>query len=841
MTTTTVFQKIRPHLIAVITFLVICSVYFIPQFQGKVLQAGDIVSYLGMSKEIRDFKEKTGERSLWTNAMFGGMPTYQIDSSQPNNLMHYFEKAGQLFIDRPIGYSLSAMLIFYLLMVLLGVNPWLSMIGAVVFGLNTNSLILMEAGHMTKVRVIAFFGMTTAGMLLAFRKKYLLGGILFATGLGVELYANHVQMIYYLFLVFAIYGIIELIRHIQAKEMASFLKAVLVLVVGAMIAIGSSTSKLWTTYEYAKDTMRGDPILVSEASEPRSSSNTEGLEWGYAMNWSNGFLDLFASYIPGVVGGSSSESVGMDSESVKSLRRQGARINDSIRLPLYWGSLPGTSGPAYFGAAMCFLFVLGLFLVRGSLKWWLGLGVLLTLLLSMGKHFEFFNKLLFDYFPLFNKFRTPNSVLAITSFLVPILGIVAVSDIVKGKVTKEQIKKALMISFGITGGIALFFALIGPSFFDFSYNVDATHSDEFYAQNYGLEVDKLKLDRQSLMQSDGFRTFAIVALCAGLLFAFLKEKINQTILVAGLAVVAIFDIWNVDRRYLNEDSFVNKRQYEAIYTPRPVDEDIMQDKDPNYRVFDISGGMSNAFNSSKASYFHKTIGGYHPAKLQRAQDLIDHHISEGNQAVLDMLNMKYVIMPEEKAQRNPGALGNAWFVSTIKTVATPNEEIDALDGFNPAEEAVVNDEFSDYISGLNLQKNGTINLTDYKPNHLTYQSNTTSEQLAVFSEIWYGPNKGWQAYIDGNPAEHIRVNYALRAMKVPVGEYTIEFKFDPKTYRIGETITLIFSLIIMLSFFGYFGYEAYKALQQPDAPTNTQTTPQKPLKPTKSKGKDKRR
>lgn len=839
MTATAVIQKIRPHLFAVFAFLAISSIYFMPQFQGKVLQSGDIVSYLGMSKEIRDFRDKTGERSLWTNAMFGGMPTYQIDSSQPSNLTQYLEKLSQLFIDRPTGYAFSAMLIFYLLMVLLGVNPWLSAIGAVVFGLNTNSLILMEAGHMTKVRVIAFFGMTTAGMLLAFRKKYLLGAVLFATGLAIELYANHIQMIYYLFLVFAIYGVIELLRHIQQKEMASFVKATLFLIAGAVIAVGSSTSKLWTTYEYAKDTMRGDPILVSDASEPKTSSNTKGLEWGYAMNWSNGFLDLFASFIPGVVGGSSSESVGKDSEIAKSLRQQGARIDDSIRLPLYWGSLPGTSGPAYFGAAMCFLFVLGLVLVKGPVKWWLGLGVLLTLLLSMGKHFEVFNKLLFDYFPLFNKFRTPNSVLAVTSFLVPVLGILAVSDILQKKVSKEEIRKALMISTGITGGIALFFAFIGPSFFDFSYNVDQSHSDAYYAEIYNLNIEKLKLDRQALMRNDALRTLFIVLVCGGLLWAFMLDKIKQNILVIGLAVVAVFDIWNVDKRYLNDESFVSKKQYESIYNPRPVDEEIMQDKDPNYRVFDLSAGMGNAFNSSRSSYFHKTIGGYHPAKLQRAQDLIDHHIGKGNQAVLDMLNMKYVITKDQRAQRNPGALGNAWFVSSIKNVASANEEIDALDGFNPAEEAVINQEFSSYVAGLNIQKNGSIQLTSYKPNHLTYQSNSTSEQLAVFSEMWYGPNKGWQAYIDGKPAEHIRANYALRAMRIPSGQHTIEFKFDPKTYRVGETITLIFSLIIFLSFFGYFGYAIYKKWNEPEAVNTPQTTPKKQAESTRSKRKGK--
>ena len=808
-------KKSIPHITAIVTFLIINAIYFSPQLQGKMVESGDVVAHKGMSKEMVDHYAKTGERTLWTNAMFGGMPTYQIGAFQPTNMVKYVEKVVHLFIGRPIGYFFAMMVTFYIMMLLLGVSPWLSMVGAVAFSLTTNNIVLFGAGHMTKLRVFGFFGIMTAGMLLAFRKKHLVGAVLFALGLGVCLYANHVQMVYYLFITYLVYGLVELYQHAKRGAMADFGKAALYLIVAGLVAIGSNTSNLWTTYEYSKDTMRGDPILKSAAAAPTSSSNTEGLEWGYAMQYSNGFLDLFSSFIPGVVGGGSSEPVGKESAFAQDIKKRGGRNLSNLRAPLYWGEVgktTSTAGPIYFGAVVFFLFLMGLFLVKGPVKWWVGIGVLLTFMLSMGDNLEWFNRLVYNYFPLYTKFRTPNSVLAITSFLIPILATLAVSNILGGKVDKKEALHALYISTGVMGLICLFFALMGSSFFDFSHARDAV-----YESRYNMNLDAIRADRASLMQSDSFRSLVFILVTAGLIWAFLNNKIKQTLLIGSLALVTVWDLWQVDKRYLDHDKFVVRSQFENFSRPRPVDEAILKDADLYYRVHDLS---IDPFNTSSTSYFHKTIGGYNPAKLQRYQDMIDRYIAPQDQLlrsglsniqtfsqvdsilkkvnVLNMLNTRYVIAnPEADPLRNPHAMGNAWFVDSYRVVNSANEEIDALRGLNAEKEAIVHAEFQEELNGLTIQKNGTIQLTGYEANHLTYQSNTTSEQLAVFSEIWYGPNKGWNVYVDGQPADHIRVNYALRAMRVPAGEHTIEFKFEPSAYYTGTKVTLVFSLLIL--------------------------------------------
>lgn len=821
MNNSSLFQKALPHVVAIVSFLVICSMYFSPQLNGKIVQAGDTISGHGMSREMTDFYEETGERTLWTNTMFGGMPTYQIGAVQPTNTLKYVEKSMHLYIPRPIGYFFAMMLGFYITMLLFGVNPWVSLIGAIAFSITTNNLVLFGAGHMTKLRTFAFFGFMLVGIVMAFRKKYLPGATLFALGFGINLYANHIQMTYYLFMVLGIYGLIELVRHIQNGELQSFGKAVLYLGIGGLLAIGSSATSLLTTYEYQKDTMRGDPILAKEANVEETSSNTKGLEWSYAMQYSNGWLDLFSSFIPGVVGGGAAEPVGSDSAFAKELKKSG-RSAKNLKLPLYWGAVgktTSTAGPIYFGAAIFFFFLLGMLIVKGPIKWGIAAGVLLTMLLSLGDNFEFFNRIFYNYFPLYSKFRTPNSILAITAFLVPVLGTLAISEIVNGKTKKEELLKPLYIATGVLAAICLFFAFMGGSFFDFTYPV----RDANYVSNYNLNLDLLKADRAALMQSDSLRSLGIILASAVLIWAFLTNKIKQNILLIGLAVITIGDLWTVGKRYLNDDNFANQRKYEAYKDPRPVDTQILSDKDPHFRVHDFT---INAFNSSSTSYFHNTIGGYHPAKLQRIQDLIERNISSednalrralssptggdpfGNTPVFNMLNTKYFIgNPDAGPIRNPRAMGNAWFVDNLKMVETPNAEINALKGLDVASTAIIHQEFSDYVNGLNPSKNGTIKLTNYQPNHLTYQSNTTSDQLALFSEVWYGPNKGWQAYIDGNPVDHIRANYILRALKVPRGDHKIEFIFAPKTYSIGKIITLICSLAIVLSFL-WFAYNA---------------------------------
>ena len=833
------FQQIGTHLVAVVAFLLLSVIYFYPQLQGRVVFRGDTVSYVAMSQESRNFKKETGETTLWTNSMFGGMPTYQINSVREGNFLRTASNFLRIFIKHPIGEFFGGMLAFYILMMVLGVNPWLGLIASAAFGLSTNTLILYMAGHMTKVQVINSLPLIAAGLILAFNNKnYLWGGLVFSLGFGLALYFNHIQMTYYFFLTLIFYGFAKIAEHVKEGNWDHFTKATGVIALAILVALGSATSNLWVTYEYGNDTMRGKPILAPEG-QPDSfnSSETEGLAWDYAMQWSNGNIDLFASFIPGAAGGSGSEVVSKSSPLYKDQNWRRLLQQSGSRAPLYWGKLPSTSGPTYMGAVVLFLFLLGVVLVKGPIKWWLLLGTILTLLFSMGKNLEWFNRFFFDYAPFFNKFRTPNSVMSITPVLMVTLGFLGLDQVIKEKYSKQEIMRALYIAGGICAAMCLFFLLMASSFYDFNAPGDARYQ--------GLDINVLLDARLSHLQKDTLRTFALIALSAGLVWAYTNKKITANIIIAGIGVLVLFDVWTVGKRYLNNDNFVNKSRLNSQYIPRPVDEQILKDSDPNYRVFDVT---TNPFNSSAASYWHKTVGGYHPAKLQRYQDMIDRHISQNNQSVLNMLNTKYYILngqnEQPAVQQNPGALGNAWFVNSIKTVSTPNEEINAMSSsFDPASEAIVHQEFNDYISGFTPQKEGSIQLTSYKPNHLVYESNSAGEQLAVFSEVWYGPDKGWQAYIDGTPVDHIRANYVLRAMRIPAGQHKIEFKFDPKSYKTGRLITTIFSALILLGVFGFGGFTLYQNYQsEPKQPVEPKPVKERaPVKPTQRKTKSKKK
>jgi len=814
----TLLKKSWPHLAATMAFLLLSIAFFQPQLSGKLVQQSDIMQYLGMAKEANDYVKKTGEPALWTNSMFGGMPTYQINTVSAGNNLTVLEKAGRLFIAEPIGQFLLAMLSFYILMIVIGADPLVAAIGAVAFGFTTNNFILYEAGHLTKLKSISFFPLIAAGALLAFRGRYLLGGLLFAVGLGLNIYSNHIQMTYYLALTFLFFGVAQLVYDIKDGKILHFAKAAGVLLLGAGLALGSTASNLMTTYEYSKDTMRGKPILTPESKDEAqsSSSATEGLAWDYAMQWSNGGLDVLAGFIPGVAGGGSQEIVGKSSRFYKELepmyRQSGRAAPPTFKIPLYWGKLPFTSGPIYFGAVAVFLFLLGLLTVKGPAKWWLALGALLTLLLSMGSNLEGFNRFFFDHVPMYNKFRTPNSVLSITSFLVPALGFMALAGVVKNQKPDAKDKLGLYIALGITGAVALFFMILGPSFFDFVNPGDERFLQKTFSQ------ESLIADRKSLMRGDAFRSLLLVVSSAGLIWTYWSGKIGRNILLGGFAVLVLFDVWSAGRRYLDSSDFTDKTNYESQFKPNPADELISKDSDPNFRVYDRSDPQSNPFASSRASYFHKSIGGYHAAKLQRYQDLIDRHLMKGNISVFNMLNTKYFIMtdPEGKPTLEPNvnACGHAWFVGNINIVKDANAEIAALETFVPEEDAFVHQEFESYVKGFKPEKSGEITLESYSPNRLSYKTKTQSEQFAVFSEIWYGPGSSWKSYIDGQPVEHIRANYLLRAMRIPAGEHKVEFVFDPDTYRTGKMISTICSSIVLFGFLGLLGFLGYQSVSR---------------------------
>jgi hypothetical protein len=792
------WKNILGYFLPVLVIIGVSVIYFLPQLEGKVIQQGDIIHYKGMSKEALDFEKKTGRDILWTNSMFGGMPTYQINTKNNGNFVGKLDKLFSLGIDRPIGMFIAMMTGFYILLLLLGLNPWLSLLGALFFGLTTNNFILYEAGHVTKLRTIGYGFPALAGIILAYNGRYLIGGALFALFFGINVFSNHPQMTYYLGFVVLILAIFYFVKDLRQKNMMSFIKASSSLVVAGLLAIGASTSLLWTTYEYSESTMRGAPILESTGDKPASSSETVGLEWEYAMSWSNGYRDLLSSFIPKAVGGGSGEWVSKDSKFAKKMQ-----IRQDIQLPTYWGELPFTSGPAYFGAIVFFLFLFGAFSVKGELKWALVTAVIFTMLLSLGKNFPILNQTLFDYFPLFNKFRTPNSVLSVTAGLVPILAILGLAAVWKSE-KKEDFLKPLYYSFGILGGLALLLMLFGGSIFSFD-----GASDENYAQF----IDDLKEERKSMMIASARNTLLLLTISAVLMYLWIKGKVSPMIALLGIGVLAVGDLFVNGKSYLGKEAFVSERQYEKNFTLRPVDAQILEDKDPNYRVYDAT---VNTFNSASPSYYHKTIGGYHAAKLQRYQDIIDKHISNNNQKVLNMLNTKYFIFKgndeKETVQRNPAALGNAWFINNIILVDNANAEIDSLNGFDPAGDVIVHKEFETYVKGLAPQKNGEINLTTYEPDKLVYSSTSDSKQMAVFSEIWYGPDKGWQAYIDGKPAEHIRVNYILRGLVIPEGKHEIVFEFKPDSFYDGYYVAMISSILILLTLV-FALYQAYKTKQ----------------------------
>ena len=850
-------NKVLPHIAAGLIFLAIATIYFLPQLEGRQISQSDILQYKGMSQESRDYYERTGKKTLWTNAMFGGMPTYQINSISEGNQLKTVDKVLRLFdgSDKAIGRFFLAMIGFYILMVLLGVNSWLGVVGAIAFGLSVNNLILYEAGQMTKLKSITYLPLIVVGMLLTFRKQYLWGGLLFALGLGLNIYVNHVQMTYYFFLTLLIFGVAQLVHSIRNNEIPHFLKASGVILLATGIALGTAASNLWVTYEYSKDTMRGEPILVSDKKdgEVKSSSETAGLEWNYAMQWSNGYIDFFASFIPGVAGGGSNEPVSRNSALAKDPRWSQILQANGMRFSLYWGKLPFTSGPIYFGIVPFLLFVIGLVLVKGPVKWWLGLGSLLVMAFSMGNTLDSFNRFFFDYVPLFNKFRAPNSALSVVVFLVPLLGFLALSQILKRReITKADVRRSLLIGGGITGVLLLFFLLLGPSMWSFS-----SPGDVRWEQN-GLNIQPLIDTRKAMMRGDAFYALILAGIAWGLMWFYNQEKIKKSYVILGVGLLVLIDVFSIGSRYVWYDDFQSPNRVSQTIQPRPADQQIMKDPALSYRVYD---GLQSFHQSSRASNFHQSIGGYHAAKLQRYQDIIDRHIMVGNQKVLDMLNTKYFILPSQdqstpaRAQQNPNALGNAWFVRNIRTVASANAEIDALNDFTPATDVIIHQEFGGYTDGLEYTdslSSGSINLTAYEPNHLIYESNTTKDRLAVFSEVWYGPDKGWQAYIDGEPVEHIRANYVLRAMKIPSGQHKIEFKFDPKTYQTGVTVSWIFSSLLLLVLLGALGYSGYQLVQQMNsepepvkAKTPVKTTAIKKriektsTKRTKSKGKKK--
>lgn len=820
------FKRNGVHLAIIGIFVALCFVYFSPALQGKVLYQHDVKLAQEMQKEIMDYKEKDGKGPLWTNAMFGGMPTYQVWVQYPSNVATYVISFFRTVFPNPIDTVLLYLLGAYFLFCVLRMNPWLAAAGAIAFAFSTYNFQIIEAGHSNKALAIAFFPPILAGIIMAFRRQYLAGAVVTALFLAIEIRTNHVQMTYYLAIALLIYVGIELYHAIKAKTTGDFMKSFGYLAAATVLAVCVNAGMLWTTYEYSKESTRGKSNLTTEKSEPNT-----GLDREYAYQWSQGVGEIMTFLIPNSYGGASGvKDLDSNSEVAKALGAKGVPAEQilpaiqqlrQLGVSTYWGEKQFTSGPWYFGAAICFLFVLGLFIVRDRIKWWIVGSVILTLFLSFGRHLPFLSDLFFNYFPMYNKFRAVESILVITAFLVPVLAILAIKEVAFHTEDPKKLTKHLLYSMYITGGLALVILLLPSLFLSFrstNHNLlvdqlaQATGGDRPFADAI---ANGLVQDRISLARMDALRSLVLIGITAGLVWGLINKKLNAQLIFILIGIVTLVDMWNIDRRYMNNENFIEKNLLAQQFQPRDVDQMIMRDPS-HFRVFDLSR-PEGPFQSANASYFHKSLGGYHAAKLKRYQELLDKQFNGSvNEDVLDMLNTKYVITSDETGQKQTvqnraTAAGNAWFVPAVSYVKTADQEMAAISSFDPKKVMIVSEEFKPLIDlkRIGFDPNSFIRLTSYHPDLMTYEYSSGRDALAVFSEIWY--KEGWNAYVDGEKIPYFRADYLLRAAQLPGGNHKLEFKFEPASYYTGETISLIASILLILA----LGFVIYRELKGP--------------------------
>lgn len=836
------YKKFLPHLLIIAIFIAISCAFCYPAFQGKTLDQHDIKTWLWNSKESRDYHEKTGESALWANNSFGGMPQATIDTWGENNWYSKIARTIEmdhhgLPVPNPAIYFFWAMISFYILSCVIKANRWLGAIGAIAFAFSAYNATIITAGHTTKMLDIAFIPAIIAGILLAYKGKYLSGAALAGLFLAFFFDANHIQIIYYSFFLFGFLVIGKLVEAIRKSELKNWFIATGILGLTVAFALMTNSSSLLQTIEYSKYSSRGG------GSELTNKEKTTGLDKDYAFSWSNGVGESFTFLVPSLYGGSTDENIGENSHLGKKLSEynQPADVveNMTSHANLYWGPQPMLSGSIYFGAVICLLTVLSLFVIKSNMKWWIAGAALLTICFGMGKNFSTLNYFMFDHFPYFSKFRSPNMATSVASVIFPFLAIWALKDIYDEKISKEELLKKVKLSLAITGGLCLLILIATQVGMDYK-----GQNDDRMSQQYGQAgpeiVKAIRADRQSQATSDAARSLVFVLLAGGVLWAYGKEKASKMQMVAALGVLIVIDMLPVAHRYLNADKFLDTDEYMSQnFSPSPADAQILQDKDSYYRVFDLS---TDPFNDSKPSYFHKTLGGYSAAKIQIYQDLIENQLGKLNTAVLDMLNTKYLIVPQKGGapgvQRNPGALGNAWFVSDIKWVKSADEEMLALNApslqnvmdstagnFNPARTAILRDTFKTVLGNAAIGKDSAAYIKlipdGYSPKKLQFESNNTQEGLAIFSDVYFPI--GWDATIDGKGAPILKADYVLRALKVPAGKHSIVFEYHSKAFETGKKLSLLGSILLTLIVVGgvYFGFVANK--KEPKL-TSTTTT-----------------
>jgi len=778
-----IWKQSWPHLVAVSIFVVLVMVYFAPQvFEGKQLPQGDMISSYGMGHDAKEYHEQTGEWSHWSNAMFGGMPynaTSGVDSKSVFRPVAQWVKCG--FNGLTSGVLWLLLIGFYIFMLAVGCSPWLSIVGAIAFAFGSYNLIIIDAGHVTKAWVLATMPAVIGGCLLCYHKKYIAGFIVTLLATGLNVYWNHQQISYYTLLMLIPLAVSYFIYALREKEQKHFWVASCVLLIAAVMALIPAADKLVTTWDYSKETMRGGAVLHGAAD---SEAGKSGLNRDYAFMWSYGKAETMTLLIPNFYGGSSHYALGEDSETYKTIKKYAgtSQAKQFVKaVPTYWGDQPFTSGPVYAGAIICFLFILGLMVVPQKERWWLLAIVLIGIVLSWGRNFPAVNNWLFDHLPLYNKFRTPSMSLVMTTTAMAILGMLALKEVLERKVTLKQVG----IAGGVTVGVCLLFILFPSLAGTFSAQVDAQMPEWL--------TSAIIADRQHMLTADAWRSVVFILLATVGIVVYLRaEKMRSIVLVSILGVLILGDLWTVDKHFLNDSHFVAKKQ--KLITPTAADKQILADKDPDYRVLNLA---SNTFNESRTSYFHKTIGGYSPAKLRRYQDIIDYYLSgKINMNVLNMLNTRYVIT-QQGVQRNFEAFGNAWFVKSVQWVNTPNEEIEAIGDADLQEVAFIDTCWQSKVQGaLAMTQPAKIELTKYaNPGNLFYASESAEEGLAVFSEVYY---KTWKAFVDGKEVPVLRANYILRAIEVPAGKHTIEFRCQDELLEKTQVVSVVASCVIVL-------------------------------------------
>ena len=796
------------HLVSLLIFIIAALLYFHPVLKGEKLSQSDITQHIGMAKEVNDYRTTTGLEPYWAESAFSGMPTYQIGTYFPHDYLSYLDRLIR-FLPRPADYLFLYFLGFYVLLLAFKVDWKLAIMGSLAFGFSTYLMIIFGAGHNAKAHAIAYMPLVIAGVIYVFKKQYLLGFTLTGLATALEIKANHPQMTYYLLFAIFILGIIELIEAIKKKQFTQFTSQSLIIITAMLLAVGVNSTRLMATKEYSDFSTRGNTELTMN-SDGTPKEVTSGLSKDYITQFSYGISETFNLLVPRYMGGGTVESLDKNSNTYKyvsSIASPKQAEGFTKQVYTYWGDQLIVEAPAYIGAVIIFLFFLGIFLVKGKFKHWLVASTVFSILMSWGKNFELLTNFFIDYVPLYNKFRAVSSFQVIAELCIPLLGILAIKEFIFSKLSKKEKLEAVKKAFYVTSGLIIIGLFYAISFSTFEGLRDAN-----YSQYEGL-LDAVIADRKSLLYSDSFRSLVLISVSFSILWLFLKQHINKTKIIIVFTLLILFDLVQVNLRYVNDDDFRQARKIDKPFRASSADLQIQKDKS-HYRVANFTG---DPFQDGRTSYFHKSIGGYHAAKMGRYQDLIEFHLGKQNMQVYNMLNVKYFIIPDndgkEQMQQNPNNNGNAWFIKNIKYVKSANEEIKALDSLNTKTTVVINEKsLTTSVSySKELDSLANINLVKYSLNALTYDSNSTKDEFAVFSEIYY--KNGWNAYIDGELKPHLNVNYVLRGLEIPAGKHSVEFRFEPKVIQTGSTISLLSYVFLLLIPLGWFFYDKNKATQ----------------------------